>query len=710
MKFRSIFLPLLFLLPLTAAGKDILWYDGHNPVSYNLISKHTPTVDTALEMFEEDMKRVTGKTPISSGKSVIEIYQLDQLRDKDFSRLQRRHLPVSDIIAHPEAYAIVTLKGKIMLLGSDSRGTAYAILRLSSLAGVSAWDWWGDLTPLRRKTLSMDETYREIDFPSITWRGLRLNDPQGCLPKWSKLTLDHEVADGETGPHAWQQLFRLMLRLRLNCLELATEKEAEAYYSHRKNLSMANDCGILVWTDSHNLKHIRHGARQDQGLTLEQFVRGKDRWDIQLSHHGAPADWAWLPTAAPGLLANELRTAWNDRVRLLWMAEIHEPKLPAAQIALFSAAAWNPQNCLNQSPTQLLAQFFQQHFGKDAARKIMPLLADYYRLTAIRKPEYMRWPLQESRQGTAASAHPFSLFSPEEFDNELGRYLVAWQTLAERVQQVSKSLPAAQQDAYFSWVEYPVLAAMQMAVKELEAQESRQIYRKGTFHHDEEALEAAANATMAYRQLHQLTQRFDKQVGKGRWHGLVQTDEKRCLFFAMPPLPDALSEAEIKQYHQPLAAPSLMKSDEIVARNAAQYDEAEGQNAVLEMTGHSGKAILLEPGSSLTFEFSTARQGTANLFLAFVPLPRSATATLRFAVSVDGGKAQDCTVHLDRQSHQGSVAAVRGQAVHSLRHFFDRGSHTLTVTALDGPAVLDQWMADFDLNRKFYTFPTVNKH
>lgn len=707
MKYRNIILSLLLFFSYQVSAKEIVWFDGQKPVSYNVLSTKNEVVESALRLFEDDMKLVTGKAAVQSNKATIEIYQLDQLKDKFFSRLEHRHLPVSDIIAHHGSYAIACYKGRIMVLGSDSRGTAYGILHLSQLAGVSPWTYWGDIPTARKKHLSLDDSLREIFIPSVEWRGLLLNDPASTLSHWSRNALGESVEPNEIGPQAWQHLFELMMRLRLNCIELATPKEAEAFYSHRKNISTANDCGIVVWADNKVLKKAKHGSRQENTPEMAHYTPGKNRLDVHLSHSGGPSEWVWSPTASPGMLVNEMREAWNGNIRQLWMAEIHEPKLTAPLLSMFSDMAWNHELLLNTQPKAYLKAFMQYHFNKKTAQQIVSVMSKFHRLCAIRRPEYMRWPAKESMDYKSSGEQPSTVFNPGEFGNELGRYLQQWRSLALKTQQLGKQVPKDQRDAYFAWIEYPVCAAMQVAVKELEAQESRQISRKETFHHDEEALEAAANATMAYRKLYQLTDHFNKQLAKGRWNGLVQIDEKRSLSFSMPALPDELSEKEITQYHNENIDYYPLRNDLFVARNACQYDNTEGTATPLEMTGHSGTTMLLSPNSSLKYEFTTTKSGEALLYMAFVPLQHRTSDTLRYAVSIDGQEPIVVSQALDSNSAAWLQAVIRGQIVSRQRLTLEKGKHTLSITALEQSIIADQWLLDFDLNRSFYTIPVT---
>ena len=48
---------------------------------------------------------------------------------------------------------------------------------------------------------------------------------------------------------------------------------------------------------------------------------------------------------------------------------------------------------------------------------------------------------------------------------------------------------------------------------------------------------------------------------------------------------------------------------------------------------------------------------------------------------------------------------MRGQAVVSVPVNLSEGNHTLTLTAVDDHIIYDQWMADFQPDRKFFVFP-----
>ena len=59
----------------------------------------------------------------------------------------------------------------LVIVGSDRRGTAYGLMRLSEEIGVSPWYWWADVPVARRAALSLDAPSPRIDAPGDGFSG-----------------------------------------------------------------------------------------------------------------------------------------------------------------------------------------------------------------------------------------------------------------------------------------------------------------------------------------------------------------------------------------------------------------------------------------------------------------------------------------------------------------------------------------------------------
>lgn len=66
---------------------------------------------------------------------------------------------------------ICSPEGKLIVAGSDKHGTAYGILEISRLLGVSPWEWWADVTPEKKKLFKLSSKFQSLQAPSVEYRG-----------------------------------------------------------------------------------------------------------------------------------------------------------------------------------------------------------------------------------------------------------------------------------------------------------------------------------------------------------------------------------------------------------------------------------------------------------------------------------------------------------------------------------------------------------
>jgi hypothetical protein len=191
--------------------------------------------------------------------------------------------------------------------------------------------------------------------------------------------------------------------------------------------------------------------------------------------------------------------------------------------------------------------------------------------------------------------------------------------------------------------------------------------------------------------------------------------------FDEPTLPDQLSEEEIVKYSDSLLVAEQLSSfinqqktmnrqEEIpgvIARNACDFTDCTEGVKVVEMLGHSMKAVSIPQEGAVSYRFTTNKHGDVKLRIAAIPTQPNNGGDLRFAVSIDGGTPWVFSLKEPFRSEQWKQQVLRQQAVREQNFFLTFGTHTLTIQALDGEVLLDQWMLDFDTSRKAYTFPVV---
>jgi hypothetical protein len=182
---------------------------------------------------------------------------LDQL-------LSRFNVDVSALQGQWEAFQLEVVEDKqesyLLVIGSDARGAAYAVLELSRLMGISPWEWWADAVPNKKKEIFLPKGYRNIQKPSVKYRGIFLNDEDWGLTPWSAENyepdarliggIDAEKLNGmrTIGPRTYAKIFELLLRLRANTIWPAMHEVTVPFYFVEGNREMAEKFGIYIST------------------------------------------------------------------------------------------------------------------------------------------------------------------------------------------------------------------------------------------------------------------------------------------------------------------------------------------------------------------------------------------------------------------------------------------------------------------------------
>ena len=220
--------------------------DGKQIATLAVDSRHEwQGVKWAVENLSEDFARVTGRrAPITgrpSGATIIigtigrEGFIEDYLSPEDLSSLQGAR----------EKYILkASGDGKVIIAGSDKRGTTYGIYALSAAIGVSPWYWWADVPSVHRDRIYiLNGSYTEGE-PKVYYRGIFLNDEAPALTGWV-----NENTDGYKSGF-YRRVFELLLRLKGNFLWPAMW-DAAFYDDDPLNMYYADEMGIIMGTSHH---------------------------------------------------------------------------------------------------------------------------------------------------------------------------------------------------------------------------------------------------------------------------------------------------------------------------------------------------------------------------------------------------------------------------------------------------------------------------
>ena len=834
LQFKTTLAVMCCMYSVNSSAVDIEWYDGSTSVTYNVQKSVDPVVLTALDMFGSDMQAVTGRRarPVSVDGASIRIIEADRASGSVLRRLKKEGVPVDSLMTLTDGFHISVIGRQITVVGANGRGTAYGVLELSRMAGVSPWIWWGDVLPERRNRLIIDSGYRTLQGASVEYRGIFINDEDWTLRPWSYGT--YEPAEfGQIGPRTYKKVFQLLLRLRANAIWPGMHTGTKAFFRTEGAKAVADSCGIAIgtshcepllrnnvdeWNEKQRgrynymtnrqavhdywierLKEVKGSAGgnmftigmrgihdgsmegvktmdekqtalqqviDDQQELLRKYIGAPERqtqvfvpykevleiyerglrvpdyvtlmWCddnygymtrlsnaaeqkrtggggiyYHLSYWGRPHDYLWLTTTQPGLIYNEMREAYDHNVRKVWIVNVHDPKVAGYDLELFLDMAWNI-DCVSSSTLNdhYLAWLCRQ-FGTEAGKKLFPAMHEFYRLCGERRPEFMGWSQVELDKKTYArglSPVVNTEFSTTAFGGELDRYLERYADVRRTVSDAERLIRPELRDAYFAAVKYPVYAADAHARKILESQRARQLAtgstQKDMFASNAALYTAVARSQSAYQEIRRLTD-YNETMSGGKWRRSMNMRPRDLPVYAAPSLPTLLDDREVAEWLGKARQGQCHELDTegAIVRNACDYSSASAGVRAVQMLGHSMNAVALSKDGTLTYDFVAERDGKAVLRTAMIPTQPNDNGDLRYSVSIDGGEPTVYTLKEKFRSERWKQNVLRGQAVRELPVDIAKGRHTLVIRALDNHIIADQWMIDFNPQRKHYLFP-----
>ena len=748
---KSLFIAVFSAISLSAAA-DVTWYDGNNAVSYQVEGKAAPVVQQALRLFEGDMELVTGKKAVASKNAVIRIVQGKGSDDgfcisvKDgriiiegnnargaayglleLSRMAgvspwvwwgdvRPHsqnklsLPDTFRVEHtpsvqyrgifindedwslrkwsqddmgPQTYKrlfelMLRLRANIIwpamhdvspgfftVKGNKEMADSFGILIGTSHCepllrnNVAEWDVkargaYNYITNREEVKKYWAERLKQVkgseEFFTIGMRGIHDGSMEGVKTKEEKLNGLQQVIDDQ------RELIKKYYSKDVEKVPQVFIPYKEVLEIYESGLRVPDDV-TLMWCDD-NYGYLTRLPDAEQ-----QKRKGGGGVYYHLSYWGRPHDYLWLTTTQPGLIYTEMKAAYDHNCRKLWIANVHDPKVAAYDLELFLDMAWDIDAITPSTIGKHLERWLCTQFGAEVGHAIAPAMRDFYRLNGIRRPEFMGWTqveLDKKKYPGGKSVPTTTEFTRKQAFERMNDFA----KIEATVDVYSQMIPEYLQDAYFAHVLYPVHASAAMTRKML-------------------------SNDKAYNLIQMLTEGYNK-MNNGKWKGLMSAAPRDLPVFA----PDV--HTELSQH--PSAGP-------YIARNACQYDNSTSPCKVIDMLGHSMQAVSLPKGGELMYNFESPVEGDAVLRTALIPTQPSDRGDLRYEVRIDNQPPVVISLKEPYRSEQWKQNVLRGQALKQTPIHLTKGLHKLYIKALDDHIIVDQWMVDFNKERKFYVIP-----
>ena len=216
---------------------------SNQPIKLACDNAEEKVVQTALKLFIRDYQSVfsaSAAVDVRQGNIIVGTVGKSPL-------LKVVSADVSALAGKKQAFLLQVLPdGKLLVAGSDSHGTAYGIMELSRLIGVSPWEWWADVTPEKKISFVLPAEYQTLQSPSVEYRGIFINDEDWGLMPWSSQTYEPSDVKGHIGPKTNARIFELLLRLRANTYWPAMHECTLPFFLTEGNRKVAEEYGIFI--------------------------------------------------------------------------------------------------------------------------------------------------------------------------------------------------------------------------------------------------------------------------------------------------------------------------------------------------------------------------------------------------------------------------------------------------------------------------------
>ena len=685
-------------------------------------------------------------------------------------------------------------KARLVIAGSDKRGAAYGIVELTRMLGVSPYEWWADVTPEKRDSFTLPETFSTSQAPSVEYRGIFINDEDWGFTPWAAKTFEPEAADLvdpevakktpqmlAVGPKTHAKVFELLLRLKANTFWPAMHGCTIPFYMVKGNAEVADRYGIVIGTShcepmncnvngewkvrgkgeynyisnkDNVLKFFEdrlaeigrfeniytigmrgvHDGRMNGAKTLDEqrealtkviadqrviierqsgkkadqvpqiFVPYKEVLDVyrtglkvpedvtlmwcddnrgyllhlsdedeikrpggagvyyHVSYWGVPQNYLWLATNHPGLLYREMKRAYDCGAKKIWILNVGDIKPQEMHMELFLDMAWDIDKVEKTGVQDYLEAWCARTFGAECAKEAADILTELYRISWIRKAEFM---CTKANDPGPKYKNPDG---PDFSEREALEMIADYDALEKRTIELGKKIPADRKSAWFEIVEYQVRGSAGLARKHLYGMFAKSGLRPWADVHEQHQLVQA------------LTAQFD-EIEDGKW---------RRMQYGLPCGQKVFDD--IKEPWSPSPRSQIFAADRMDGL-AAYIDGLDAEDAQLKPAfglGYRNRAAIIPGQQTVSYKFALKNTGKTAIRVNMVPTHPVTNDKLRYEIILDGKVVATPNIHAKDFSGEWSNNVLRSQAVGLYTaDGLAAGEHTISIKPIDEEVLLD---------------------
>jgi hypothetical protein len=425
---------------------------------------------------------------------------------------------------------------------------------------------------------------------------------------------------------------------------------------YQNGLKVPDDV-TLGWVDDN------HGYIRRLSNAEERKRSGGSGVYYHVSYWGMPEDYLWLCTTPPALIWEEMRKAYDNDARKVWVLNVGDIKPSEIDMEFFLRLAWDVNAWDENAQLVFLTDWAERNFGKENAKEIAAILDEYYRLHYAAKPEHLL---------KAKFTNNY---------NEKTDRMQRFAKLVERTNALYEKQPKELRDAFYQLLVYPVRCSALMNEKFLS--------------------DTVEDAQKAYGQIQTETKYYNEEMAAGKWRHMMSMAPRNTPVFKKP-IGDEKNDATRKE----ASVDHGIVGDGYVSLEAEKPTrKTNGDGAtwkIISGLGRSGDSLALLPTTAkvtgkatLEYDFTVTKSGDAKTMVYCVPTHAiSSDVQLRYSVSIDSEQPQTVDIDTKEFSKSWSANVLNGAAIGTSAHKLAPGKHTLKITPLDPGIVFDKVVVD----------------
>ncbi len=427
----------------------------------------------------------------------------------------------------------------------------------------------------------------------------------------------------------------------------------EAFDIYKSGLKVPEDVS-LMWCDDN------YGYVLRLPTELDRDRPGGAGIYYHISYWGTPYNYLWLSTNHPGQIFRELKRAYENNARRIWIINTGDIKPSEYQLTLALDLAWNIEQVEEQGIRGHLVNWLMVIFGGEIAPELADCMMESYRLAWIRKPES----LDSSIWWWLRDCHVPQKDVPEINDcteSEALRCLADYAALEKRITTLKAQIQPELADAWYELVEYPICAA---------AATNRKYY------YGEMAKYGAKNWSESHAEYQRILDLTAGYNALERWHGMMGLGAPNWGPFNEPAQEVSIPKEKV----------FLPENPDAVLAEFQGLDSSEKLLPAYEL-GYHMKAAILPAGKKAVFHFDVQAATDLKVRIAMIPTHPVSGFQLRYRVWLNGEELGVVNIYAKDRTSAWCWNVVRNRTTAELS--LAGSSGILEIEALDEELLLD---------------------